>query len=136
MQLNQLTLGNPSGVFTFGSLSQFITNQPHSFSTAFPQLITPRDFRQTLFGAYVQDDWRALRNLTVNLGLRWEMTTVPTEVQNKLTNLINITDPTVHVGNPLFLNPTLRNFEPHLGFSWDPFQLSLIHILRSKMAKG
>jgi hypothetical protein len=122
MQLNQLTLGNPSGVFTFGSLSQFITNQPHSFSTAFPQLITPRDFRQTLFGAYVQDDWRALRNLTVNLGLRWEMTTVPTEVQNKLTNLINITDPTVHVGNPLFLNPTLRNFEPHLGFSWDPFQ--------------
>jgi hypothetical protein len=122
MQFNELTLGNPSGVFNFGSLSKFITNRPTSFSTAFPQLITPRGFRQTLIGAYVQDDWRARRNLTVNMGLRWEMATVPTEVQNKLANLINITDPVVHVGNPLFLNPTLRNFEPRLGFSWDPFQ--------------
>ena len=122
MQFNELTLGNPSGVFNFGSLSKFIANRPTSFSTAFPQLITPRGFRQTLIGAYAQDDWRARRNLTVNMGLRWEMTTVPTEVQNKLANLINITDPMVHVGNPLFLNPTLRNFEPRLGFSWDPFQ--------------
>src|SRR2546429_9008943 len=49
------------------------------------------------------------------------MATVPTEVQGKLTTLRNITDATPHVGDPLFSNPTLRNFEPRIGLSWDPF---------------
>jgi len=30
--------------------------------------------------------------LTLNLGLRYEMVTVPTEVQGKLVNMLNITD--------------------------------------------
>jgi len=91
--------------------------------------------RQTLFGAYFQDDWRWRPNLTLNLGLRYEMVTVPTEVQGKLVNLLNINDPLPHCANinffpgecdptPLpsfFLNPTLRNFEPRVGFAWDPF---------------
>ena len=49
------------------------------------------------------------------------MTTVPTEVQGKLSTLINLTDTQPHLGDPFFLNPTLRNFEPRVGFSWDPF---------------
>jgi hypothetical protein len=59
--------------------------------------------------------------VTVNLGLRYEMATVPTEVQGKLTTLRNIRDATPHLGDPLFSNPTLRNFEPRVGLSWDPF---------------
>src|SRR5258706_12262188 len=49
------------------------------------------------------------------------MATVPTEVQGKLTVLRQITDAQPHLGDPLFSNPTLRNFEPRVGFSWDPF---------------
>jgi hypothetical protein len=48
------------------------------------------------------------------------MATVPTEVQGKLTVLRHLTDAQPHLGDPLFSNPTLRNFEPRLGFSWDP----------------
>jgi len=42
-------------------------------------------------------------------------------VQGKLTTLRNITDARPHIGDPLFSNPTRRNFEPRAGMSWDPF---------------
>src|SRR6202035_50956 len=95
---------------------------PQLFLAAFPALTTPRGTRQSIFGVYAQDDWRFRPNLTLNLGLRYEMSTVPTEVQGKLSNLYNLTDSTPHLGDPYFLNPTLRNFEPRVGFAWDPFR--------------
>src|SRR5487761_421548 len=121
MQLNMIALSNPGGQFKIGSLKAFLTNQPSRFDTGLASSISPRGFRQTLFGAYFLDDWRWHPSLTLNLGLRYEMTTVPTEVQNKSAQLLKITDPTPHLGSPIFSNPTLRNFEPRIGFAWDPF---------------
>jgi len=121
MQENMLAKSSANGVFNFGSLSAFLTNQPSRFTSGDVNTLSERGLRQTLFGVYAQDDWRWRPNLTVNLGLRYEMVTVPTEVQGKLANLINITDPTPHLGSPFFSNPTLRNFEPRVGFAWDPF---------------
>ncbi|HEV7511236.1 MAG TPA: TonB-dependent receptor [Candidatus Acidoferrum sp.] len=121
MQENMLAKSSANGVFNFGSLSAFLTNQPARFTSGDVNTLSERGLRQTLFGVYIQDDWRWRPNLTVNLGLRYEMVTVPTEVQGKLSNLINITDPTPHLGSPFFSNPTLRNFEPRVGFAWDPF---------------
>jgi hypothetical protein len=115
----RLTVG---GSFRFGTLTTFLTNAPTSFSAGFPEENTPRNLRQTIFGTYVQDDVRWKPNLTVNLGLRYEMSTVPTETQGKLAALRNVTDPMPHLGDPLFSNPTLHNFEPRVGFAWDPFR--------------
>jgi hypothetical protein len=122
MDLNYSILESRSGVFTFSTLSNFLSNKPSRFALGFPGHLTPRGLRQTIFGVYIQDDWRARSNLTVNMGLRWEMTTVPSEVHGELANLINITDPAPHLGSPFFSNPTLRNFEPRVGFAWDPFR--------------
>ncbi|MGH9359760.1 MAG: TonB-dependent receptor domain-containing protein [Terriglobia bacterium] len=121
MNVNMISFSTPTGQFNFGSVQSFLTNHPKKFASQIISTLTPRGERQTLFGAYVQDDWRTRPNLTLNLGLRYEMTTVPTEVQNKLSNLIHITDATQHLGNPYFQNPTLRDFEPRVGFAWDPF---------------
>jgi hypothetical protein len=121
-QLNELLINAPGGEFHFGSLSDFLTNKPQLFFAAFPTLLTPRNTRQTIFGLYVQDDWRWRPNLTLNVGLRYEMSTVPTEVRGKLSSLYSLTDRTPHLGDPYFLNPTLRNFEPRVGFAWDPFR--------------
>ncbi len=119
---NILAISNPGGEFAFSLLSDFLANRPFSLSAAIPGTISERGLRQTIVGTYIQDDWRWRSNLTINLGLRYEMATVPTEVQGKLTVLRHLTDTQPHLGDPLFSNPTLRNFEPRVGFSWDPFR--------------
>lgn len=77
---------------------------------------------QTLLGGYFQDDWRIKPNLTLNLGVRYEMTTVMTASNDNIMNLACISCTKTIIGNPLYHNPTLRNFEPRVGFAWDPFK--------------
>jgi hypothetical protein len=121
MRDNILAISNRGGEFSFSSLSDFLTDQPFSLSAAIPSAISERGFRQTIVGTYFQNDWRWRSNVTLNLGVRYEMATVPREVQGKLTVLRHLTDAQPHLGDPLFSNPTLRNFEPRVGVSWDPF---------------
>jgi hypothetical protein len=120
MQDNELSLANVNGNFRFDSLLNFLTNRPHVFQGVRTPFVPDIGLRQTLFGAYAQDDLRLKKYLTVNLGLRYEMVTVPTEAQNRISNLRNLTDAQPLVGSPFFLNPTLRNFEPRVGFAWNP----------------
>jgi len=122
MMLNVLADTDPNGIWNFDNVQGFLTNQPTKFQGGIASTLSPRNLRQTLFGAYIQDDWRARPNLTLNLGLRYEMSTVISETAGKLANLRNITDATAHVGNPFFNNPTLRDFEPRIGFAWDPWR--------------
>jgi hypothetical protein len=123
VQLNQSVLSDQSGGFFFGQLTDFLSTQakPKRFEVGLPNSLDERGLRQSVLGLYVQDDWHWRSNFTVNLGLRWEMATVPTEVHNALANLQTITDPAQRLGSPLFSNPTLHNFEPRVGFAWDPF---------------
>jgi hypothetical protein len=120
MQDNELSFSNVNGVFRFDSLLNFLTNRPHTFQGVRTPSLPDIGLRQTLVGVYAQDDLRLKKYLTVNLGLRYEMVTVPTEAQNRISNLRNLTDAQPRVGSPFFLNPTLRNFEPRLGFAWNP----------------
>jgi hypothetical protein len=121
MQYDSLSPSDPSGVWGFGSLRDFLTNHPATFHTGLAHGTHEFGYRQSLFGVYIQDEWRATPSLTLNTGLRWEMVTVPTEVHGFLSNLIHQTDPTPHLGSPLMSNNSLRNFEPRVGFAWDPF---------------
>lgn len=121
IQDNILASSDQNGVVTFDNLQTFLTNaSPHNFNAAIPGSITERQLRQHIYGLYIQDDWRMRPNLTINAGLRYEMATVPTETQGKLSTLRNLTDATPHLGSPFFSNPTLHNFEPRVGFAWDP----------------
>lgn len=122
MQLGRTAVTGPNGEFSFGSLTDFLTNAPKTFKGQSPDTTSTPHLRQKLFGGYVQDDWRFRPSLTLNLGLRYEMTTVLSEVDNHLTNLATLTAPTLTLGSPLYSNPTTHNFEPRVGFAWDPFR--------------
>jgi hypothetical protein len=121
LQLNVFSLSNPDGQFTFGSLTNFLTNKPSQFNAAFPTGLSSRGLREKVIGVYFQDDWRVTSGFTLNLGIRYEASTVPSEVQGKLSAIYNLADATPHLGNPYFNNPTLRNLEPRVGLAWDPF---------------
>jgi hypothetical protein len=120
MELKIEALSDPNGIFKFTNLQSFYANQPTRFQGGIASTLSPRNLRQTLFGGYVQDDWRLKPNLTLNLGLRYEMVTVPTETNGKLAVLLNLSDAAPHIGDPFFQNPTTKNFEPRVGFAWDP----------------
>jgi hypothetical protein len=113
----------PGGFFTFNDLAGFLQNQPTSFSTDLPGTETPRYVRMSIAGGYIQDDIHFRPNLTFNLGLRYEFGEVPYEVDGKLANLRVLSNavPDPHYGSPYFRNPTKNDWEPRVGFAWDPF---------------
>jgi len=121
-QLNETTnTADFPGTFKFGSIKALLTNNPKSVQGVVPGQITPRYMRLSIIGAYVQDDWRFRPNLTLNLGLRYEMSTVIKEANGKTINLPTIDAAFPICGiqfagcagvGPYFSNPTLRNFEP------------------------
>jgi outer membrane receptor protein involved in Fe transport len=114
-QLNELQTAT-AGTWTFGGLTSFLTGTPTSLAIqAKPSYF---GWRQTLIGYFVQDDWRLSRNLTLNLGLRHEFYTPPTEVNNLASALIHVNDQTRTQGSPFI--PSKLNFSPRFGLAWDP----------------
>ncbi|MFN7949711.1 MAG: TonB-dependent receptor [Blastocatellia bacterium] len=110
----------PNGRYDFPSVAAFLTNNPTQFQGLLPGSDTTRGARESIIGMYAQDDFHLRTNLTLNLGLRYEFVTSPTESQGKIANLLNLSDKQPTVGK-LFTS-TKKNFAPRLGFAWDPFR--------------
>lgn len=118
-QTNEASETRAYGAYTFLSFRDFLLGNARTFDG----FNTPRHIaglRQSLFGFFLQDDYRFRPNLTVNLGIRYEFITSPTEVAGRLANVDSLTQTTARVGNPFFKNPSLKNFAPRVGFAWDP----------------
>src|SRR5487761_1439126 len=123
IQFNVLSKSRANGSFNFGSLGEFLQDTPTSVVGLGSGAGHEEGTRQTAFGLYAEDDWRAKPNLTLNLGLRYEPVTLPTEAHDQYQVLFNLTDPTLTPVNKLWSrNRSLRNLEPRLGFAWDPFR--------------
>src|SRR5262245_35082348 len=123
LQFNQDTTSQRGGIVTFTNLSNFLQGVAQSVDFAVPGKIDPiRNYRQQFWGFFAQNDIRWRPNLTMNLGLRYEFVTTPTEANGKISNLRTVTDSALTTGDPWHKNPSLRNVAPRLGVVWDPFE--------------
>ncbi len=107
-QLNNGTFNSAFiGQLRFLNISQFLAGRPVSYSR---NIGTPFvGLRRTETHAYVQDDWRLRPGLTLSLGLRYELNTVPYEVNGL-------------IGDAFRFRGDHNNFAPRLGISWSPRQ--------------
>jgi hypothetical protein len=119
-----------NGSITGNALADFITGRAQTFQQNNGSLHRLHAWDPSLF---VQDDWRATRRFTANLGLRWEIY-YPFTGQLNFGNFIPgeqskrfPTAPTGYVvegdpnAPPGLLDVSLRKFAPRVGFAWDVF---------------
>jgi hypothetical protein len=140
--VDSVLTGQTNGTVGFANLTNMLKNIPGKVQgptvSPFVHGLTPHTMGAKIFGAYFQDDWRVRPGLTLNLGLRYEMQTIPAEALGKIANLpLLTTNPGACVANPdgtpnvtacsgfnfvtFTSNPTKRNIDPRIGFAWDPF---------------
>jgi len=119
-QYNSANQAGFPGSFTWLSLEDFMRNEVDSAIHFFSEPYTA-GIRQNLIGIYLQDDFQVSPSLTLNLGMRYEFITLPTEVNDRVGAIFTPeqTEPTIG-GSYFSRNPSLKNFSPRMGFAWDP----------------
>lgn len=97
------------------SLASFLEGVPTTITRQFPyQFQYYRDWEPHMF---VQDDWHVLRNLTVNLGLRWDHIGQLTSATDQRSNY-QINTNTFCIGGVACVQPNWRQFQPRLGYAY------------------
>ena len=83
------------GIYLFSSLADFLVGQPDQFRQAFgnPNV----DFPVTSFGGFVQDHWSFTRQVTIDLGVRYDFERLPAG-----------------------FNQDSNNISPRIGLAWSP----------------
>jgi hypothetical protein len=121
-------IGRPN--YNFYNIWDFLNDAPEaeagSFNTAtgFPGG-TRQDDRENIFGAFVQDDWKVLPNLTLHAGVRYSYFGPLNTRQNNLS-VVQFgsgsglyTGINIRVGGNLYKSQK-GNVGPQLGFNWSP----------------
>ena len=126
------TVTNASTYIETGSaMADFLIGRPSSMGQD-----SPDDANENYWnwGAFVQDDWRLLPTLTLNLGVRYDVQTAPVDTQrriavfepgvqstvspNAMLGQLFPGDPGVPAGG---VDTNYNHISPRLGFTWDPY---------------
>lgn len=125
----------------FHSLADFLLGQVASSSVNGNRLV--EDLTQSWYMMFVQDDWKVTKNLTVNLGLRYEIWSRMVENQNRLVAVDlgirkfvfsgdsvptlpgtppgSVTSASLGLPRNMVMGTDRNDFAPRLGFAWRVF---------------
>jgi hypothetical protein len=137
-QMNGYQANFASGTFSFtvqgytnNSLANFLLGKPDIFTQAGGDFT--RDIRGWELGAYAQDEYRLSSRLTLNYGVRYEITTPFKDIHNRMMaftpgqqSTVIPTAPTGllfpgDAGVPDTITPLFKlDWAPRVGFAWDP----------------
>jgi outer membrane receptor protein involved in Fe transport len=124
--------GQSSYVKTGEAISDFLIGHPNTMGQDSPDDANENYWN---YGFFLQDDWRAIPSLTVNLGLRYDVQTAPTDTQRRIAVFEPGVQSTVSpsaIQGQLFpgdkgvpaggVDTNYNHFSPRLGFAYDPFR--------------
>lgn len=110
------------GAFGYSSLQNFINDSASSFSTLSGN--GNNKILEPAWGLFAQDNYKLRSNLTLELGLRYDWNSTPTEAHNRFSVFDPSTDALVQIGTPGFgqvYQTNNKNFQPRIGLAWDPW---------------
>ena len=119
-----------SSTRTHVAMADFLIGHPNSMSQDSPDDANENYWN---YGAFVQDDWRVDPKLTLNLGVRYDVQTAPTDTQRRIAvfqpNVQSTVSPNAMLGQ-LFpgdpgvpaggVDTNYNHVSPRLGFAFDP----------------
>ncbi|MBI3894920.1 MAG: TonB-dependent receptor, partial [Acidobacteria bacterium] len=125
-QMNEIPGCWFTGSMRFTNLASLLSGNPNNYTftrdLAGGLADLYRGWRQTYVAAFIQDDFTWRPNLTVNLGLRWETVSNPSEVNNKVANVVDIfRDRGYTQGKFMDIRDSLKGLSPRVGLAWSPF---------------
>jgi hypothetical protein len=140
LQVNERNLASQDGAFVFdgtitgNDFADYLVGAPTGAGGGYTQAaLQLLDSRTRYGGAYGQDTWKVTPNLTLNLGLRWEVSMPWYDTQGKIQTWVKGEQSTVFPnspkglvypgdpGIPKTLAPTkYNNFGPRIGIAYSP----------------
>ncbi len=137
-QINVFQATVPNGLFIFtpaapvnDGFANLLLGAPQIFFQGLGDFY--RGLRNWSTMAYVQDEWRVNRRLTLNVGMRWEAINPNSEIRNRLNGFAPGVQSTVHPEAPRGIvypgdngvGPGIAQnyyggWMPRVGFAWDP----------------
>ncbi len=132
--------------YYFNNMWDFLNDAPSAENATFdPRSGVPTDFRkdtrQTLYAAFVQDDYKARPNLTLTFGLRWEYFGSVSEKNDNLSSVVlgsganALTNMSLRLGGKLY-EVNKSDFGPQVGATWSPARFENKMVLRGGFGIG
>ena len=111
-----------TGNFAFANMAAFLAGTANTFTVTLGDVSSA--IAQGALGVFVQDNYKVRPILTLELGFRYDWLMSPTERFDRFVDYVPEINSLVQVNNgiaPVY-HTNARNFQPRLGFAWDPFK--------------
>jgi carboxypeptidase family protein len=118
-----------TGTFAFANMAAFLAGTANTFNITLGDPVrgitdVSTAIAQGALGFFVQDNYKIRPNLTLELGFRYDWLMSPTERYDRFVDYVPEINSLVQVNNgiaPVY-HTNAQNFQPRIGFAWDPFK--------------